>query len=290
MIGTEDGIDAQSVDCGEITRRVIRQVAQNSTRQQHSNVPSGASVASNKSNKSVTFSSISASIYPSDFSGGDVMSRPLAPPQQEEPSHESAEEPLLPADQIDAEYSANEDAVSALSERSVSLSGEPTASGDSSIASVSNHGGRHDRTGAGSGKQVLFSAINPSPNLALVCDENDDHILEGHKVSFTFDNEVTLQAGNFQGLSSRGSRSGLSSPSYEPPASPPRSRSSSVGVSINDSTIEVISEVAARLRSENSDEGSVGVSGISHLEYRKYSRTSDIFRLVDVLIEFTFRQ
>eukprot|EP00814_Leptocylindrus_danicus_P000368 CAMPEP_0116009760 /NCGR_PEP_ID=MMETSP0321-20121206/3614_1 /TAXON_ID=163516 /ORGANISM="Leptocylindrus danicus var. danicus, Strain B650" /LENGTH=1074 /DNA_ID=CAMNT_0003478763 /DNA_START=213 /DNA_END=3437 /DNA_ORIENTATION=+ len=131
--------------------------------------------------------------------------------------------------------------------------GEPTASGDSSFASVSASGG--SQTG-GRSSQVRFSALNPNPHLVLRSND-DENGGSSNRVSFTIDRAVSWEfdAGQpgTQG-SSRGSRSGLSSPSLEPPLSPlSRSRSASQGsrdVSFNDSAIEVITEAAARLRND----------------------------------------
>lgn len=269
-------------------------VANRQTQQQQQHPPAAAAAMSttsstrSKESKSVSFSSVSApnlfaeSSPPARRIGGEdgrISPPPIlsTSPTRMNPivdavSGAAGDPPsVLSASGESAAYSSNNNNSNILLEnenqmRSLSPlsgsghsssfgAGEPSASGDSSLASVSASGGSQGGAG-GRSSQVRFSALNPNPHLVLRSD-GDENGCSSNRVSFTIDRAVSWEfdAGQpgTQG-SSRGSRSGLSSPSLDPPLSPlSRSRSASQGsrdVSFNDSAIEVITEAAARLRDD----------------------------------------
>ena len=262
---TEDSVST-------LAQRVIRQVVLNqSSHTQRSTSSNSLSNINQNNRKVVSFSSVSApDLYPDSavennfssvedteselvFSSGN---RPASPPPILTSSPPIRLNSLhVSTVQFETNFVPNTDAdaVSA-------LSGEPTFSGDSSIASMSDIRSRSASSISSGIKQVVFSAINPNPHLALRTDgEEDNEYEDQNHVSFTFEpsaenwNDDDRRAQEYFAGGSRGSRSGLSSPSIDLPASPPRSRSDSIGVSISDAAIEVISEAAARLQSHNGD-------------------------------------
>jgi len=170
-----------------------------------------------------------------------------------------------------------------MSPQTFSDTGESTASGNSSVSSthhanisnavtptepldLSNH--QHQ-------PQVHFSAMNPNPQLILEAStvnniNNSGCIISNEisgtqhnpRVTFTetsqardggrsvsFDNSDPENRTSPRVSSSRGSRSGLSSPSIEPAPSPPlqSSRSSTTHIQFRLNPIETITEAAARL-------------------------------------------
>lgn len=158
--------------------------------------------------------------------------------------------------------------------------GEPTASGDSSVSSPhhlqnSNHSHPTLHLPNPPTQQVVhFSAMNPNPQLIL--DHHGQELSHPQnnqsrhqpqqlqssqpRVSFTVQRSVSFedQQPNNSTSGSRASyrsRSGLSSPSIEPALSPPLStnRSSPPHIQFN-SAIETITEVAERLRREQDEE------------------------------------
>ena len=271
VASNNDEADASS---SLLAQRVIRQVVLNQTLQNQRSVSSMNTSSSQNNRKVVSFSTISApSLYPGSGEGEEMgldalddagseqhmssSGRPASPPPILSGSPPTRFHNIQDTTvQFETNFSSNTDAdaVSA-------LSGEPTFSGNSSIASTSDTRCRSAGSVSSGTKQVVFSAINPNPHLALRTEDDDDNEYEDqHRVTFTIDQTAENWNDDGRGTQgssaggSRGSRSGLSSPSIEPPASPPRSRSSSLGVSIADAAIEVITEAAARLQSQNEDD------------------------------------
>jgi len=144
-----------------------------------------------------------------------------------------------------------------------SYTGESTASGDSSVSSsFPSHSNASTNN-----PSVRFSAMNPNPQLIL--DHNGIQLPSSQnnqtnqptsnppsnpRVSFTVQRSVSFedQQPTSGSRNSYRSRSGLSSPSIEPALSPPLSSSNHRHSRIHfNSTIETITEAAARLRREH---------------------------------------